>query len=257
MEWTDMSLRFLVLLAVLTVFVSGIATANDDLKMEFVLLDRAFIPPLFLTNQGDIEFSKKAIKTLESHWIGFKTKNYNLLPNDPEWKRDLDKVEAIIQDAKQIILTGGSISKAHELLESIRYVFTNARRRNGVEYYIDHLTDFHVHMEAIFHRAVERNAVSFTEQDREFIAAECLKAVVIWNEVYKLIFNKELFGFSEKQESRRIELIESEAQALSLLQKALQTNDKAMIIKSAKGIRQSYSQLYLLFGDFRKIDAPI
>lgn len=51
-------------------------------------------------------------------------------------------------------------------------------------------------------------------------------------------------------------MLQREAQALSNLQRALEDDDKMLIIKFAKEIRPHYAQLCMLFGDFRQFDDP-
>jgi len=231
---------------------SGNALGSEGLMKDFVLLDRAFIPPLLLTNQKKADPSKKAMEVLKAQWAQFKKNHYSAQPKDPGWKQDLDRVESKIMEADQIVLGEKDLMEAHEILETIRYALKSTRSRNGIDYYIDYLSEFHEHMEAILHTANERDEGSFSEKDLQFVTGECAEATRIWTQVQGLPFDRELFGFSDAQEARRKELLEKEAQALQRLQKALEGNDKKLIIASAKEIRPPYSQLYLLFGDFTR-----
>lgn len=241
---------------VVAVLLSGHAFASEGLMKDFVLLDRAFIPPLALTNQEKINPSKKAMEVLKAQWAQFKANHYKAEPKDPKWKQDLDRVESKIIEAEQVILEEKNLMDAHELLETIRYALKAARNRNGIDYYIDYLSEFHEHMEAIVHMATERDAGSFADKDLEFLDRECEEAIRVWLQVQTFAFDKELFGFSDSQETRRKELLEREAQALHKLQEALKVDDRMLIIKSAKEIRPYYSQLYMLFGDFRPFGDP-
>jgi hypothetical protein len=234
----------------------GHVFASEGLMKDFVLLDRAFIPPLALTSQEKVDPSKKAMEALKTQWARFKANHYNSKPRDPGWKQDMDRVESKILDAEQIILGERNLMGAHEILETVRYALKAARNRNGIDYYIDYLSDFHEHMEAILHTVAERDALSFTDKDRDFLAWECREAVRIWDRVRNLAFDTDLFGFSDRQEARRKELLEREAKALHQLRTALECDDKMLIIKSAKEIGPYYSQLYMLFGDFRQFGDP-
>jgi len=238
------------------VLMSSHALGSEGLMKDFVLLDRAFIPPLLLTNQQKAGPSKKAMEILKAQWALFKERHYKAGPKDPGWKQDLDKVEAKIMEADQIVLSEKNLIEAHEILETIRYALKAARSRNNIDYYIDYLSEFHEHMEAVLHTVNERDEGSFSERDLQFVTGEAAEAARIWGQVQGLPFDRELFGFSDAQEARRKELLEKEAQALQRLQKALEGNDKMLIIKSAKEIRPPYAQLYLLFGDFRPFGDP-
>lgn len=248
-------MRGTVILGTLAVLMISVGTgfAIDDLMKDFVSFDRAFIPPLALTNQEKVNPSKKGMGLLKENWSAFKLKHYEANPKDPQWKKGLDGIEERMLKAGRIVAGGKGLMEAHEILEEIRYAFMNLRKRNGIDYYLDHLTEFHGHMEAIMHTVSERDAGSFTTKDKEYVARECAEAVKIWSRVQSLAFDKQLFGFDEKKVAGMRDLMEKEADVLRRLQKALEGEDKALIIESAKKIRPIYAQLYKMFGDFEAV----
>ena len=48
-------------------------------------------------------------------------------------------------------------------------------------------------------------------------------------------------------------LLKMESEALNKLGKALDVNNNALIIETAKAIKPNYAKLYKLFGDFERI----
>lgn len=236
--------------ALIVLLVTGVALGDESLTKDFVSFDRAFIPPLSLTNQEKAEPSKKAIGILKEEWGRFKAGHYNANPKDAKWKQDLDLVASKILQAERIILSGKNLMEAHETLEEIRYAFMATRKRNGIEYYIDHLSEFHEHMEAIVHAASDTTPASFSDKEKTFIAKECAEATRIWSRTQQLPFDKELFRFDDRRESKRQELLQKEAAALKNLQNALDSGDASQIIPAAKAVRPNYAQLYMLFGDY-------
>jgi hypothetical protein len=238
-------------LGMVALFFAGTGMAADEaLLKDFVSFDKAFIPPLALTNQEKTGPSKKAISILKEEWVRFKTKHYGANAKDAQWKQDLDLVEAKILQAERIILSEKNLMEAHEVLEAIRYAFMGLRKRNGIEYYIDHLSEFHEHMEAVVHAASDANPASFSEKEKNFISRECGEAMRIWGRIQGLPFDRELFGFDDRRETKRRELLQKEAEALLTLQKSLDSDDAPRIIRAAKEIRPNYAQQYMLFGDF-------
>jgi hypothetical protein len=143
--------------------------------------------------------------------------------------------------------------EAHELLEEVRYVFMALRKRNHMDYYLDHLSEFHEHMEAIIHTVNERDAGSLTSKDREYMGGECARASLIWERIQALRFDAGLFGFNDRKLAEMKDLVQKEAEALQRLKTALGGNDNAVIIKSAKEIRPNYANLYKMFGDFERM----
>lgn len=239
------------MLGALVLMVSGFTT--ETLMKDFVSFDKAFIPPLALTNQEKVNPSKKAMQILKETWSTFKSRHYEGNPKDAQWKKDLDGVEARILKADGIVKGGSNLMEAHEILEEIRYAFMNLRKRNNIEYYLDHLSVFHEHMEAILHTASERDAGSFTIKDKEHIGKECAVAIRLWDEIQSLPFDRALFGFDDQKLAQMKELLNGEAKALSDLKKALGGEDNALIIKKAKAVRPEYAQLYKMFGDFDRV----
>lgn len=227
--------------------------ANETRMMDFVSFDRAFIPPLALTNQEKVNPSRKSMGILKENWAAFKGTHYEANPKDAKWKGDLDKVEASILGAGRIIETGQNLMEAHELLEQVRYAFMALRKRNNIDYYLDHLSEFHEHMEAIIHSTTERDAGSLTPKDREYMGKECAQASQIWERIQAIGFDAALFGFNDQKLAEMKDLVKKEAEALQRLKSALGGNDNAAIIKSAKEIRPNYANLYKLFGDFDRV----
>ena len=229
------------------------ALANEALMKDFVSFDQAFIPPLALTNVEKVNPSRKAMMILKENWSAFKGKHYEANPKDTQWKTDLDKVEASIRDAGKIVEGGNNLMEAHEILEQIRFAFMALRKRNNIDYYVDHLSEFHEHMEAIVHIASERDAGSLNSKDKEFMGKELTQASLIWDRIKALRFDSALFGFNDQKLAEMKDLIQKEAGALQKFKTALGGSDNAVIIQSAKGIRPNYANLYKMFGDFDRV----
>ena len=74
-----------------------------------------------------------------------------------------------------------------------------------------------------------------------------------WHKVDSAPFDAALFGFGPEKVKKMNQLIELETEALNKLRQALGKKNKEMIIKTAKGVKPNYAQLYKLFGDFDSI----
>jgi hypothetical protein len=238
--------------ALIALLYTGTGYGDETLLKDFVSFDKAFIPPLALTNQEKAAPSRKAIEILKVEWGRFRSRHYESNPKDAQWKQDLDSVGAKIQEAERIVLGEKNLMEAHEILETIRYTFMGARKRNGIEYYVDHLSEFHEHMEAIVHAASDAGPASLAEKEKSFISRECGEAMRIWGRIQELPFDRALFGFDDRRETKRGELLRKEAEALLALKKSLESDDATRIIRAAKEIRPNYAQLYMLFGDLSK-----
>lgn len=229
---------------------AGPGLAADAMLKDFVSFDRAFITVFVQTGEKKRDPAKKGFEIVKSTWAGFKKRHYKAWPKDANWKQDLDTVELKIQEAERVILGEGDLADAHAILESIRFALMNLRKRNGIGYYLDHLTEFHEHMEAILHTTSGKDAGSFTDNDQNLVARECGDAVTVWGRIQSLPFEKELFGFGDREEALANELMKGESQALRNLQNAVDGKNMVLIIKSAGEIRPCYELFYKMFGQF-------
>ena len=235
----------------LSLLLTGFAEAT--LKEDFASFDRAFIPPLALTRQEKVKPSKKAMKLLKENWGTFKAKHYEANSKDPKWKKDFDKVDQKIMEASNIIKDSKNLIHAHDTLEEIRFIFLELRKRNGIDYYIDPLSEFHEFMEVIVHTAAESDPQTLTVADKETIREEHDQAARIWDKIETASFDSDLYGFDDRRMAQMKKLLKLEAEALNALDRALDSNDHAQIIKTAKAIKPNYAKLYKLFGDFDRV----
>jgi tetratricopeptide (TPR) repeat protein len=242
-----------ILILGLSLLVTGFSRAT--LKKDFVSFDKAFIPPLALTRAEKVKPSNKAMKLLKENWGTFKAKYYEANPNDPSWKADFNKVDQKIMEAAKTVKSGKHLIDAHESLEEIRYIFLELRKRNGINYYIDPLSEFHVFMEVIVHTADENDADTLNDGDKEIIREQYEQASRIWNKIKTAEFDRRFYGFSDEKMAKMNKYLRMESEALNKLGKALDDNNNALIITTAKAIKPNYAKLYKLFGDFDRVKA--
>jgi hypothetical protein len=158
-------------------------------------------------------------------------------------------------EAAKTVKSGKHLIDAHESLEEIRYIFLELRKRNGINYYIDPLSEFHVFMEVIVHTADENDADTLNDGDKEIIREQYEQASRIWNKIKTAEFDRRFYGFSDEKMAKMNKYLRMESEALNKLGKALDDNNNALIITTAKAIKPNYAKLYKLFGDFDRIKA--
>lgn len=226
---------------------------GDTLIKDMTIFDKAYIPSLFLTGQGKVEESQLSMKFLREEWMVFKKKYYSAQPNDAQWEKDMDKVEALIMAADKIITGGKDLSIAHEDLEGVRLILMEARQRNKIEYFPDYLTLFHGHMEEIFEVAENKKPETLSEKDIQTIEKVLPKILASWEAIKKAKFNPELFEFNPEKVQKMKSLQQAEEDALLALQEALKKGDKAEIIKYSLSLKPKFIPIYMLFGDFDRL----
>ncbi len=224
---------------------------DETLLKDMVEFDKAYIPALAFTTEGNAAKSNIAITKVVLQWTDFVRKYKDASPSDNQWAIDLDSVSHHIQKAKQIILKNKDVVPAHEELEPIRLTLKHLRERHLVNYYIDLLTDFHAPMEGLVLSVKGKQIEEITPELIATMSLTLQKAKVIWAEVEGASFDANLFGFDETKQKSLAKKIQSERESLTQMEKALLGDDKSLIIKSSLAIKPPFAQLFKMFGDFK------
>lgn len=229
------------------------AASHADIRKDFVAFDRAFIPPLAITNQEKVKPSKKAMKILKQEWESFKAKYYESNPKDPKWKEDFDSIDRQIQEAAKIVKSGEKLMSAHEALEEIRIITLKLRKRNNIDYFLDPMTEFHALMEQIFHTGKDNSPEDLDKGMIDDLKEAVAEAQALWKKMGEMPFDKDLYGFSDAMVAQMKGLHKAETAALAKVNKAIESGDKKAIIKAAKGVKENYAKSYKMFGNFNRL----
>jgi hypothetical protein len=227
--------------------------AASRLEKDMAAFDKAYIPALALTSQGDKEASEKAMKLTMAQWSVFKKRYAKFFTRKKADKEDMKVIAIMIADADHKIKSEGKLDDAHETLEEVRNTFLKIRKRNSIDYYLDYTTKFEVPMEAIFLTARGKTAETLTDAMVLKIKDNVKIARQNWGNLQNASFDPALFSFTAKKDAQRLGYIQAETEAMNRLEKALGGGNKEEIIKSALGIKSNYVSLFLLFGDFERV----
>jgi hypothetical protein len=209
-------------------------------------LDQVYIPVLALTTQNDAVGSRKSMDTLLMKWNAFKGTYYTAMPQDLQWKPDLDTVDTTINSAN-VRITEGNLSAAHAELEQFRLTMLDLRTRNNIDYFIDKLTRFHAPMETIVLAAQDKSP------DNVDVAAILLAypdAVAKWNAVKAGKIDATLYGLTPDKQAQIQILMANQTRALDNLKTALDSGNTTTIGTTAVAIKGPFSILFSSFGKF-------
>jgi HPt (histidine-containing phosphotransfer) domain-containing protein len=228
-------------LALIALAAAGAVRA--ELVDEMMMLDRAYVPALVLTNQPQkpAAATAESLRRLHAAWAKFQAA---LPPAErPAYAAAIAESDAKIKEADRL-LAGGSRQSAHDALESVRISFWKARAARGVEYYPDRLTAFHEEMEVVVDLA-ENPAADATKLKRHLAEASAL-----WSRVEGARFDAARHGFDAEQTARLQALVRKEREILSQLDAAVAAGNRAEVAAGAKALKGNFAQTYFLFGDF-------
>ncbi len=217
----------------------------------FAEFDRVYIPALALTNQQKPS-ARAALNKLSTAWdTRFVEHFHEMFERDPAWPRDISRIAQCIALA-QAALESGEPLKAHEELEPIRDILTEARQRNDVDYPLDALSQFHATMEDIVKPAMELEPASLDQEQIERFAKLAQQAEQEWKLVEKTQFDLAMFGKNDQQQKQFPAMLQAERESIGRLSDALSAQNKEAIIKAARGIKPPFAKIYMFFGDFPK-----
>lgn len=226
---------------------------SPDVARDMAVLDRAYIPALALTSQGNVPLSRKAMTILIEQWQVFRARYSSYAATDADWRADLAYIDGQIREADGIVASGEHLSEAHEALEGIRLRLLDARQRLGLEYYVDYLTGFHGPMEDIVLSAKDKTPVGLTDADVAVITGALSRAKEAWALVGFFAPDAAVFTLTDVQVAQWTQALRLGTEILEALDRAVRAGDRAEIVRLAPALKASFSKLFMLFGDFDRV----
>lgn len=215
---------------------------------DMAAFDAAYIPALVLTNQPKREAAERAMAKLDQALIGFKQRVPEPLRADKLFAAELAQVEKCISDAARIMGSGGSLTAAHDALEPVRQILLVARRRNGLQYYPDYLTEFHDVMEDLVLAA--KKGVPLDDAQRDEVSTLLARADVAWMKVETVKYDPAVYALDAERSERLKAGITAERERLDELRRLQDGGDWARWVEQAPALKSGFSRVFALFGDF-------
>ena len=223
---------------------------------SMVELDRVYIPALLFTNLQRQRESEIAMERLGKEWNKFDQKYHNLEIKygvnitDKFWKEDFDKINELITTA-EVFIKEEKLIEAHEQLEEVRTILKVLRSRNGIDYFLDGMTEFHEAMEQIF--LTIRGKDRLMERDLNKLRALFKEAQASWAEVARTEIDSSAFGFDLQKVDAIKKRIKEEERLLAGFAVALSSRSEDKIFQAAADLKPNFVVLYKAFGDFQPI----
>ncbi len=218
--------------------------ARAGLIEEMVLLERAYVPALGITNQaGKDAQSREAMRRLASAWARFLENTRAEAKQDAALAGALGEAGGSIAKASATLERGGSLADAHDALEGVRATLWKWRAARGIDHFPDLLTAYHDAMEHLADLATSASP------DEARLRQALTEAGARWARVESAPFDAALFGFPPDKVARMKGLIAKERALLAELE-ALAGADRERRAGAVKTMKGTFAQIYFLFGDF-------
>lgn len=134
----------------------GGVVPSNELPDRLARFEEAYRRALVASQRGDSESTYRSTMVLETRWNefsrGFGEKLSSPYDQDPSWREAIAAIGTAVEEARRTAQQGRP-GEVHALLEPVRRVLRDLRRRNGVDSFDDRLTDFHDAMERVRLRA--------------------------------------------------------------------------------------------------------
>ncbi|MCB0587486.1 MAG: hypothetical protein KDD06_19485 [Phaeodactylibacter sp.] len=226
---------------ILTSLITGCETT--EIRKAMVHFDRAFIPVLAYTYEGDIHQAKRSVFYLEFQWQKVKKQYQGYLPDE---KERLNRVDNWLGDAYFAIDANKPLTAANQL-EHVKYEFMELRRKYGVDYYLDGLYEFQDAI-ALLAEAAEDEMMCLMEWgEYEHLLYQAMDD---WQAIRAKKLDAELFEFDE---ARLRQLVAKQDAMQAVLDQYAETfscaNRKQLAIAS-QSLQPVFFDVLILFGNF-------
>jgi hypothetical protein len=211
--------------------------------------DRAYVPALSLTAGKDTTGqSVLAVKRLKQDWDILSAKHAQVFAIGGAG----GKINAILERADMLVSTG-DFKGAHSELEALGNVLLDARRRHGIDYFMDYLISFCSVMEDAVSDRDGRDPAAITEGDMRTLAGQIPGVRVRWNAVAEAPFDRKAFLFDKQTEAALRDAVAQEAKAIDNLEAALRSGNRKLVMKHILLLKEGYASVFRMFGNFESV----
>lgn len=239
-------------LAVLSVLMSGTASANDKALLQATIeMDRQYIPAVIYIDQGDRQSASDAMMKFSEQWSSFIT-TFEVNSDDPEWPHFLDIASGMVSEAF-IDVQQGDLESAKKQMESVTVTLHGLRERNGINYYVDELNAYKPYMDALIAVADSKSGKLFTKDQIRALQKNWAQVWPRWeairHHVSRAKFDQALYGFTDDRFVELKQAVAQEQLALNKLRQALRSGTHQEMADAAIGLEAGFMRTYRAFGD--------
>jgi hypothetical protein len=244
---------------------AGAAQAKDDALVSAMIgLEKAYINPLFFTNNMNPPKSKASMDAFVAEWGRFAAAYRAYRPSQRNWRSHFETVDQAIALAQPVVAQAAKafaardpacalgacplLVTAHDHLEAVRYAMRDLRIHNGFPKFVtDKLTAYHDPMEAIVLTFKGRTLDQVTAEELAAVGEALDEAVFLWTLVEKCPIDAEAWGFGAAQVAEIERRIAAESAILQALAGYYDAGDFGALAAASMSLKQAFVPVYTAF----------
>jgi hypothetical protein len=216
-----------------------------DLKQDMVHFDRAFIPVWIYVREGDMAKAKAAVFNLEFRWQQLRGKYQNTVEED-NWQEAFRRVDDWLGDVYYAI-DANQPQLALNQLDHVRYDLQQLRRHYHIDYYLDHLFDFHDELTVLIEAANDNMLCLLEWPEFEELSVSALQH---WRNLMTHPFDAGLYEFTVEEESLFLTYQKEMEEVLVSFSEIVETADREAIASESGNLELTLRDVMRLFGNF-------
>jgi hypothetical protein len=173
--------------------VSPLATAADwtediTLVKDMVVLDKAYIPALQMSDAGDPIETKAALDDLETSWDAFQKKWKSTV--NQEWQSGFERIDQLVTETVKMPATEQNPKRTHIVLEQIGDILFRLRKKAGIPYFVDLVTSTLDSLDEVVRMVTEKNTGPMASDEIDILENGLLLAEQRWKKVVETPLDK-------------------------------------------------------------------
>jgi hypothetical protein len=214
-----------------------------EIQQPMAQFDRAFIPVLIYSYEGDAYQAKRAVFYLDFHWQKLRNRCQHNLPGEAE---ALQRISEWLGDAYYAIDADYPLLAANQL-EHVKYELMELRSRQGIAYYLDLLYEFHSNLDLLTEAAQDETLCRLEWEEFEQLLRLAQRQ---WAQICRQPLDAALFRFDEEKVNRLAQRQLILKEALGQFAEAADCADRLEIAASSQALQPAFMEVLRLFGAF-------
>lgn len=232
----------------LLLFAAGNTLAALPAFLEDSLaLDRAYIPALMISGDGNAAQALVAHDAYAKAWEIFAVKHRSAKPGDLAWRalfRFVDRANAAAREA----LVAGKVADAHAQLDEVGHELSHRRQAMGFGYQPDRLLEYREMIGHLRTSVEAREAGALGAPVLATMRKQLAKARTQWQAVKHAQWDPADYGLAGERLAGYRAAVAAEDKALDALAAALDAGDRARIEASVRALAPPFAAAYGAFG---------